>query len=136
MTIGEAIKELIPQRDPMIMIDVFYDATESEAVAGLTICEKNLFCENGYFTEAGLIEHIAQSASAFAGYKAKVAGKPTPIGFLGEVRKCRINFLPRAGDELRTHIRTLTEVNSITLLEAETTVNGKTVVQCQMKIKT
>jgi len=131
---GEAIKELIPQREPMLMMDAFYDATESEAETGLTVTEDNLFCWNGLLSEPGLVEHIAQSASAFAGYKAKLANRQTPLGFIGEVRKCRIHLLPKVGDVLRTKIQILTEVLGVSLLTAETKVNGVTVVQCQMKI--
>jgi len=131
---GEAMKELIPQRDPMIMIDVLHDATESEAVTGLTIAEGNLFCSEGFFEEPGLVEHIAQSASAFAGYKAKIADCPIPLGFIGEVKKCIIHFLPSVGDVLHTQIRVLTEALGITLLTAETKVNDEVAVQCRMKI--
>lgn len=131
---GEAILELIPQRDPMIMIDALYGATESEADTGLTIANDNLFCSEDVFEEPGLIEHIAQSASAFAGYLAKTANRPTPLGFLGEVKKFRIHFLPHAGDVLHTHIRILAEALGVSLLAAETKVNGETAVQCQMKI--
>ena len=131
---GEAIKALIPQREPMLMVDAFYPATEWEADTGLTIANDNLFCKDGFFTESGLIEHIAQSASALAGLKALSANKPPPLGLLGEVRKCRIHFLPCAGDKLHTHIHILSEALNVSLLTAETTANGKTAVQCQMKI--
>ena len=131
---GEGIKELIPQRFPIIMVDTFYGATDSEADTGLTVADDNLFCCEGSFAEPGLVEHIAQSASAFAGYKAKVKNQPTPIGFIGEVKKFRINFLPRTGDKLLTHIRILSEVLGVSLLTAETTVNGEIAAQCQMKI--
>ena len=131
---GEGIKELIPQREPMIMVDTFYGATESEADTGLRIADNNLFCSEGFFMEPGLVEHIAQSASAFAGYNAKVKNEPTPIGYIGEVKKFRINFLPRSGDELRTHIRIISEVLGVSLLTAETMVNGEIAAQCQMKI--
>ena len=131
---GEAIRELIPQREPMIMIDALCEATESEAVTGLTVTEDNLFCSNDLFEEPGLVEHIAQSASAFAGYKAKVANRLTPLGFIGEVKKCRIHFLPHVGDVLRTHICVLSEALGVSLLTAETGVNGDVAVQCQIKI--
>jgi predicted hotdog family 3-hydroxylacyl-ACP dehydratase len=130
----EAIEELIPQRHPVIMLDTFFDATESEADTGLTITKDNLFCNDGLFEEPGLIEHIAQSASAFAGYKSKWANEPTPLGFIGEIKKCQIYFLPKTGDELRTHIRILSEALGISLLTAETKVNDQIAVQCQMKI--
>ena len=131
---GEGIKELIPQRYPMIMVDTFYGATNSEADTGLTVADGNLFCSDGFFMEPGLVEHIAQSASAFAGYQAKVKNEATPIGYIGEVKKFRINFLPRTGDKLCTHIRILSEVLGVSLLMAETKVNEEVAAQCQMKI--
>ena len=131
---GERIKELIPQRYPIMMVDTFYGATDTEADTGLTVADDNLFCSDGFFMEPGLVEHIAQSASAFAGFKAKVKNEPTPIGYIGEVKKFRINFLPRTGDMLRTHIRIMSEVLGVSLLAAETTVNEEIAAQCQMKI--
>jgi len=131
---GEAIKKLIPQREPMIMIDAFYNATDSEADTGLTIADDLLFCNNCFFEEPGLVEHIAQSASALAGYKALLANNQPPVGFIGEVKKCSICFLPRTGDVLYTHIRIISEVLGVSLLSAETKVNDETAVQCQMKI--
>ncbi|MDR0395089.1 MAG: hydroxymyristoyl-ACP dehydratase [Tannerella sp.] len=131
---GEGIQELIPQRDPIILIDTFYGATDSEADTGLTVSEHNLFCCENRLTEPGLIEHIAQSASAYAGYKAKVKNEPTPVGYIAEVKKFRIHFLPRTGDELQTHIRIISEALGVSLLTAETKVNGEVAARCQMKI--
>jgi hypothetical protein len=131
---GEAIKQLIAQREPAIMVDTLYGATDTEADTGLSVTGGLYFCCGGILCEPGLVEHIAQSASAFAGYKARLAHQPAPTGILGEVRKCRFHFLPRTGDVLRTHIRVLSEAMDVTLLEAETKVNGETAVQCQMKI--
>ena len=131
---GEAIKDLIPQRDPMIMIDTMYNATATEAETGLTITPDTYFCSEGLLTEPGLIEHIAQSASAFAGYKTKSANIPPPLGLIGEVKKLRFHFLPRVGDELRTHIQILSEMLGVSLLTAVTKVNGKIAVEGQMKI--
>ena len=131
---GEGIKELIPQRYPIIMVDTFYGATDTEADTGLTVADDNLFCSDGFFMEPGLVEHIAQSASAFAGYKAKIKNKPAPIGFIGEVKKFRINFLPRSGDKICTHIRIISEVLGVSLLTAESLVGEEVAAQCQMKI--
>ena len=128
------IKELIPQREPMLMIDAFYNATESESDTGLTLTKDNLFCSEGFFEETGLVEHIAQSASAFAGYKARLVNQPISLGFIGEVKKCKIHFLPKVGDELRTHICILSEALGVSLLSAETKVSGEVAIQCQMKI--
>ncbi|MDR1223491.1 MAG: hydroxymyristoyl-ACP dehydratase [Tannerella sp.] len=131
---GEGIKELIPQRDPVILVDTLYGATGSEADTGLTVPEDHLFCSDGCLTEPGLIEHIAQSASAYAGYKAKVGNEPAPLGYIAEVKKFRIHFLPHAGDELHTHICMISEALGVSLLAAETKVNGEVAARCRMKI--
>ncbi|MDR2469314.1 MAG: hydroxymyristoyl-ACP dehydratase, partial [Tannerella sp.] len=67
---GEQLHALIPQRPPMVMVDAFYEGRDTEAVTGLTVRTENLFCDGRHLTESGLIEHIAQSASALSGYKA------------------------------------------------------------------
>jgi 3-hydroxymyristoyl/3-hydroxydecanoyl-(acyl carrier protein) dehydratase len=131
---GEGIKEIIPQRAPIMMVDTFYDATSAEGFTGLTVSEENIFCKDGLFTEPGVIEHIAQSASAFAGYNAKANNLPTPIGFIGEVKKFKIAKLPKVNDTLKTNIKIISEVMNVSLLTAETKVNGELVASCQMKI--
>jgi predicted hotdog family 3-hydroxylacyl-ACP dehydratase len=131
---GEGIKELIPQRDPFILIDTLYGATGSDADTGLTVSDHHLFCSEGCLMEPGLIEHIAQSASAYAGYKAKAGKEPVPVGYIAEVKKFRIHFLPHSGDELHTHIHMISEALGVSLLAAETTVNGAVAACCQMKI--
>lgn len=132
---GERIKELIPQRNPIMMVDTFYNATENDANTCLTILKDNFFCENGKFTEPGLIEHIAQSASAFAGYTAYVQNKPALIGFIGEVKKFRIFELPAIGSKLRTHIHIISEAMGISLISAETITDVCTpIAECKMKI--
>ncbi len=63
------IKRLIPQRDPIIMVDKPLDVNDDAAVTTLTVRNDNYFIdEDGLLSESGLIEHIAQSASAFAGH--------------------------------------------------------------------
>lgn len=131
---GEEIYQLIPQRPPIVMVDVVYAADESSAETGLTIQEDNIFVRNGRFREPGLIEHIAQSAAAFAGYGTFARGEEPKLGYIGEIKDCNLFLLPKAGDELRTTIRLVTEVGGIRLIAAETKVNGEAVASCQMKI--
>lgn len=131
---GEGIKELIPQRAPIMMVDKFYEATPEYGHTGLTIAEDNFFCEDGSFIEPGLIEHIAQSAAAFAGYNSISKGEGVHLGFIGEVKNFKMFNLPKAGDTLDTELRIISEVMNITLLSAETKVNGELMAQCNMKI--
>ena len=132
---GEDIKKLIPQRDPIMMVDKFYCAEGENAETGLTVKEDNYFIEeDGMMAEPGLIEHIAQSASAFAGHKALVAGDPLPVGYIGEVKKFHCYSCPAVGAELHTIITMGAEVNGVTLLSGKTSVDGVVVADTQMKI--
>ncbi len=131
---GEDIKRFIPQREPIVMVDRLYEADDSHAETGLTLAPDNIFMQGGRFTEPGLIEHEAQSASVLAGYKAVKRGEPAPVGYIGEIKKCVIARLPKAGESLVTEIDIVSEVGDISLARAVTRVGGETVCECQMKI--
>jgi len=131
---GDGILSLILQRAPIIMLDTFYEGNETEASTGLTVQPDNLFCVNGRLTEPGLIEHIAQSASAHAGYKALCKRQTSPLGFIGEIKKLSIFRLPAVGEQLITNIAVISEVLNISLISAEIKSGKEHVATCQMKI--
>ena len=131
---GEQIKELIPQREPIIMIDAFYGATDKECHTGLTVPFDNIFCKNSILEPIGIVEHIAQSASAFTGYIALTNDKPAPVGYIGEVKNFTCHRIIHAGEQLFTTITTRTQVLNIMMIDAETKIDGEIVANCQMKI--
>lgn len=131
---GDGIKELIPQRPPIMMVDEFSSDDENNADTGLHVNADNFFCYNDKLQEPGLIEHIAQSASALAGFNAIKRGEVSGLGYIGEVKKCTIYMLPSVGSALRTHIQILSETLGISLLKAETEADGTAVCSCMMKI--
>ena len=130
----EHIYQLIPQRPPIVMVDVVWSADEEGAETGLTVKEDNIFVRDGRFREPGLIEHIAQSAAAFAGYGTFARGEAPKLGYIGEIKDCHLFRLPKVGDELRTSLKLVAEVKGISLINAQTSVNGEPVSDCQMKI--
>ncbi len=134
---GEDLKKLLLQRDPILMVDTLYSASDTQAVAGLSVVADNFFCCDGELAETGLIEHIAQSASAFVSYKTNKANPDAPalLGYIGEVKKFKLaGALPRVGDEMITTITIMSEVMGITLFTAETSVKGTVIASCQMKL--
>ncbi|MCQ2227616.1 MAG: beta-hydroxyacyl-ACP dehydratase [Bacteroidales bacterium] len=133
---SEDIRKLLNQRDPILMVGCFKCLSDVECETSLKIAEDNVFCISGEFTEPGLIEHIAQSASAFVGYKAISfdGTEKAPVGYIGEVKKFKLGFLPKVGDTLRTTIRIQSVVMNITMFTGETFVNDQLVASCQMKL--
>ena len=115
------------------MVDVVWSADEQSADTGLTIQEDNIFVKDGLFREPGLIEHIAQSAAAFAGYGTFVRSEEPKLGFIGEIKDCVFNLMPPVGSELRTHIQLVTVIGGIRLINAEVRLKDELVATCVMK---
>ncbi|HOS16914.1 MAG TPA: hypothetical protein PKX15_07900 [Bacteroidales bacterium] len=55
------ILNFLPQRYPMIMVDAYYGLIHDEAYTSLYITDDNIFVDNHYFTEMGLMDFLAQS---------------------------------------------------------------------------
>lgn len=128
------IIDLIPQREPIVMVDKFVGITNGISETQLTIKNDNIFVENDCFTEFGLIEHIAQSAAARVGYICRKENMPISIGYIGAISNMEIVFLPKINDMLETRIEILQEVFNITLIKAESFTYGRLAASCQMKI--
>ena len=128
------ILELIPQRPPMVMVDAFYGMEDGVSQSGLTVADGNIFCQGGVLREPGIVEHIAQSAAARAGYIFKMKNEPVPLGFIGSVDKLKISRLPKVGDTLRTTISVMQEMGGLSLISAATEDNEGPVAECRMKI--
>lgn len=131
---GEALLQLIPQRPPMVMIDRFFGIEGGESRAGLTVSPDNLFFQDGYLQESGIIEHIAQSAAARVGYIYRQNNEPVPLGFIGSVDKLTIHRLPEVGQALYTTVSIIQEVGDITLIGARVEADSRIIAECRMKI--
>lgn len=129
------VKTLIPQQVPFVMIDHLTHFDMVFTKTDFTIRPDNLFVEDGVFLEAGLVENIAQTCAARLGYINTVILKgEVRLGFIGAMKSLKINDLPAIGERLETSIEVMNEVFNITLVNATTLCNGRTVATCEMKI--
>ena len=130
---GEEIKSIIPQREPIMMIDTLFGASETDGESGLTVLDTNIFCQGGQLREPGIIEHIAQTAAAFNGCRLKEGENPK-LGYIGEIKKCQISALPKVGDTIRTKVHLEAQVMNVNLMTAESKVGDKLIATCQIKL--
>lgn len=130
----ENIQSLIPQKPPFVMVDKLLSVNETTTVTGFTIKADNIFVENGVFKEPGLVENIAQTAAANAGYVSHTENKPVLVGYIGAVNGLQVSALPKTGDELITEITTENQIFDVTLISGKITCNGQLIAQCKMKI--
>lgn len=134
MTLVQNIQDLIPQRPPFVMVDKALSYSDTGFCTGFRIQPDNIFIENGLFKEPGLVENIAQTAAARAGYVSKAENKPVQVGYIGAVNSLEIRSLPKTGDELITEIAIENQIFDVTLISGKITCNNETIVQCKMKI--
>lgn len=128
------IKDLIPQRAPMLEVDSLTASTEADASTRLAVRQDNFFTDQDSLQEPGLIEHMAQSAAAFAGAATFLRGEAPHLGFIGEIKKCQIHALPRVGDTIDTHVELVSEAAGVSLVNITSRVGDKPVADCRMKI--
>lgn len=131
----DQIKQFIPQREPMLMVNRMYDCTEDSVQTGLVIKQENIFVdENGNFSEAGVIEHIAQSAAVFAGYNDFINGRPVVLGYIAEIKGFSNPVCVMANQEILSSLKVVSYAMNITLMQATSYVNGTEVASCKIKI--
>ena len=128
------ILDLIPQRPPMVMVDNLISCNENITITKLLIRKENIFCSNGFFTEPGLIENIAQSAAARVGYFNKLNDTEPLIGFIGAIKELNIFFLPKELTEINTEITIESEILGFTLIHGKIFSDNKIVASCEMRI--
>jgi len=134
----ERILELIPQKHPFVMVDSLYEYTALTGKTGFSIPLDNILVENGRFSEAGLMEHMAQSMSLHRGYQGFLSGLNKPkTGFIGSIKSVEIIELPKAGTTLITFVEILAEVMKVTLVSAKTySEEDKIIATSEMKTVT
>ncbi len=130
----QKVLNLIPQKPPMAMVDGLLTSDKEKTAATLTIEADNLFVEDGVFKEPGLIEHIAQTAALRSGYEASLTNNKPPVGFIGSVKRMKIFSLPRIGDTLVTTMTIVMNMENISIIKGETSVNDKPVAEGEMNI--
>lgn len=130
------ITELIPQRSPIIMVDRLLEVTDNEAVTCFTITEDNIFLDNnGTLKESGIIENIAQSASAMYGYEHQChGGMKAPVGYIGEIRNFTCNRCPSKGEKFITTITRGIEIGGVTEVTGIASVENEIIAQTRLKI--
>jgi 3-hydroxyacyl-[acyl-carrier-protein] dehydratase len=88
----------------MLMVDEIVDISESGVKCVFQIKSDNVFVENGFFTEAGLIENAAQASSSIVAqsFFEKENTDIQVIGFVSSIRNIQIYDFPACGETIYT----------------------------------
>ena len=131
---AQNILSCIPQRAPFVLVDKILFSDDSITRSEFFVLDDNIFVENGCLKEPGLVENIAQTAAARAGYISLLEDKPVSLGYIGAIKNLEIYFFPSTGDKLLTEITIENQIFDVTLISGKITCNEKPVAKCEMKI--
>ena len=134
MTQQQNILKYIPQRPPFVFVDTIVSVTDTQTVTTFDIKEGNLFCEEGIFYEAGMIENIAQTVAAGSGYRLNKKNEEPKIGLIGAVKNLKVFCRPRAGCSIRTVTELITNFENAMVVQGTIFNEEKPIASCQMNI--
>ncbi len=118
------------------MVDELTAFASTSAGSKFEIRSDNVLCEDGRFTEGGLVENMAQTVALFAGKKAQESAPDSdpPVGFIAGIKGLEIKSLPEIGQTLQTEIEIVNEVMNIQIAQATVQVSDEVVASCEMRI--
>lgn len=128
------VTKLIPQRPPFVMVDRMLSCDKKNAVTEFLVREDNILLDDMQLSPAGIIENMAQSCAARMGYVNMMKGESIKIGYIGDVRDCVIQRLPKCHELIQTHIQIVEEVFHLTLAYVHLEIDGETIASSRMKI--
>ncbi|MBQ9660518.1 MAG: beta-hydroxyacyl-ACP dehydratase [Bacteroidales bacterium] len=134
MTSDIDIRKLIPQREPILMVDSLIAYDPDGARTEFTVPAGNLFVRDGVLAEPGIIEHIAQSAAAWGGYPFFIEGRDPVPGYIGEIKDFSIIARPAVGSVLKTTLKVLGSASGTTLMQSIVTAGEQEVALGRIKI--
>ena len=129
-----ALRELIPQRPPFVMIDKMRSFDMTVTVTQLEVRAENVFCVDGKLTAEGLMENIAQTCAARMGYINLCNNVALKIGVIGAVNNFDVFRTPKVGELIVTTIEVIEELFQITMVKAFVRCGDETIAQANMKI--
>ena len=128
------IRELIPQREPFIMLDGVLAVKEKGLRSFFVVRAGNVLVKEDSLRESGLIENIAQTAAAMNGYAARMEGTPVKLGFIGGIKNLEIFALPQLGNRLETEVEEIHFVMNTSIIIGRVWCEGRLMASCEMKV--
>lgn len=133
ITDPELLLQCIPQRAPMVFVDTLVRFSETQLTSQFAVRAPYLFVEKEYLTEAGLIEHMAQSVALHTGFHYFLRNEKAPVGYIGSINSVEIVSLPQVSDQMITEIAIIQEFLGVTLVDIQTKVGDQLIAKAQMK---
>ncbi len=132
---AEDILCYIPQRGMVVVVDKLLElASDGKISSSYIVKQDSVFVQDGQFTEAGLIELMAQTAAMGSGYQQLQNNQPIKKGFIAGIKKLSVHFLPQVGSNLTATMAELHYVLGFSVVQLQIFCGSSLVSSCEMKI--
>lgn len=116
------------------MVDKLVSSDEKTTVSGFIVREENIFVEDGLFKEPGMVENIAQTAAARAGFQSASQNQPVRLGYIGGIKNLQFFGFPKINDEIITEITIENQIFDVSVISGKISCRGELLASCEMKI--
>lgn len=123
----------LPQAEPFVLVTTLLAASPEETVTTFTIPENHVLVADGFLTESGLVENMAQSAAAGMGYLNREDAAPK-TGFIGALKNLVVQQLPPVNATIQTRVSFRHQVMNASVVFAEVFLEEKSIASCELKI--
>ncbi len=144
MIINIDIKNYLPHRKPMLMVDWISKMNNEIVETTFEIKADNIFVTNNLFSETGLIENAAQTCSSVLGQSYFVDENKQDkigvevIGFISAIKTVKIFMLPKVGDTIITKANLIskyvTDDYSLSTLNCKTFNENKLLLEAEINL--
>jgi predicted hotdog family 3-hydroxylacyl-ACP dehydratase len=128
------IEDWIPQRPPFVFIDVVDEVSETYARTRFVLKDSCPLVQDGKLRLAGMMENMAQTCAARAGWVQRQRGEEVKIGYIGAVKRMQATRLPRVGETLVTEATVVEEVMNICLIECVARIDNEVIGTSTLKL--
>jgi len=130
----QSAAEFIPQKHPFVLVDKLLYVDNKTSTCSYTIPEGHVFADDGFYSTAGLVESMAQTAAAGTGYLSRKENKPVPLGYIGAVQRLEVFDWPPVNAEIIMSMNLITNILQVSLVSGNVRYGEKILATCEMKI--
>lgn len=129
-------QDLIPQKAPFAMVDYLILAQETKSITHTIISKDKCLLLETSWSEAALLENMAQTCAAGSGYFFSQQNKEIPQGYIGAIKNINIYRLPILNDEIQTIIEITNKIGNASIAKAEIYIGNDCIANAEFTIFT